>query len=66
MLKAGVARVDVTPPLGSYMSGKFNDRYAKGILDPIQLNALAVFDGKETNLSQKRVKMCYFCPKKCG
>ena len=50
MLKAGFARVDVTPQLGVYMSGKFNDRYAKGILDPLQLNALALFDGNETQL----------------
>ena len=50
MLKAGFARVDVTPPLGTYVSGYFNDRYAKGILDPIQLNALALSDGETTNL----------------
>ncbi len=50
MLKAGFARVDVTPPLGSYISGYYNDRFAKGILDPIQLNALALSDGETTNL----------------
>ena len=50
LLKAGFARVDVTPPLGTYISGYFNDRYAKGILDPIQLNALALSDGSTTNL----------------
>ena len=50
MLKAGFARVDITPPLGSYISGYFNARYAKGVLDPIQLNALAFSDGNETDL----------------
>ena len=45
MLKAGFARVDVTPPLGSYISGYYKARYAKGVLDPIELNALAVSDG---------------------
>ncbi|MBQ9798105.1 MAG: hypothetical protein IJW50_10355 [Clostridia bacterium] len=50
MLKAGFARVDVTPPLGSYIPGYFADRYAKGVLDPLQLNAIALFDGKTTNL----------------
>ena len=50
MLKAGFSRVDVTPPLGSYISGYFTDRYAKGVLDPIQLNALAVSDGDKTVL----------------
>jgi len=50
MLKAGFSRVDVTPPLGTYISGYFRERYAKGVLDPIQLNALAFSDGKETDL----------------
>ena len=49
-MKAGFSRVDVTPPLGSYVSGKFNDRFAKGILDPIQLNAIACNDGESTVL----------------
>ncbi|MBQ8309626.1 MAG: hypothetical protein IJX80_01270 [Clostridia bacterium] len=50
MLQAGFARVDVTPPLGSYISGYFHARYAKGVLDPIQLNALAFSDGATTDL----------------
>ena len=50
MLKAGFARVDVTPPLGSYISGYFEERFAEGVLDPIQLNALAVSDGTVTDL----------------
>ena len=50
MLKAGFSRVDVTPPLGSYISGYFHARYAKGVLDPIELNALAFSDGETTDL----------------
>ena len=50
MLKAGFAKVDVTPPLGSKMAGYFTDRFADGILDPIQLVALAVNDGENTAL----------------
>lgn len=50
MLKAGFSRLDITPPLGSYLAGYFRDRYAKGILDPIELNALAVSDGENTAL----------------
>lgn len=50
MLKAGFSRVDVTPPLGSYISGYFHARYAKGVLDPIELNALAFSDGDTTDL----------------
>ena len=46
MLKAGFSRVDVTPPLGSFMSGYFENRFAKGILDPIELNAIALSDGE--------------------
>lgn len=42
MLKAGFSRVDVTPPLGTYMSGYFYERKAEGIDDPIYLNAIAL------------------------
>ena len=48
MLKAGFARLDVTPPLGSYLSGYFYARYADGILDPIELNAIAIGNGTDT------------------
>ena len=47
MIQAGFARVDVTPPLGSFLSGYFEARYADGELDPIQLNAIAMGDGEE-------------------
>ena len=48
MLQAGFARVDVTPPLGNPLAGYFNRREADGVLDPIELNALAVSDGENT------------------
>ncbi len=47
MIKAGFARVDVTPPMGTPISGYFYQRLADGVLDPIQLNALAF--GNETD-----------------
>ena len=50
MFQAGFSRVDVTPPLGSYISGYFHERYAKGVLDPLQLNAAAFSDGERTVL----------------
>lgn len=50
MLKAGFARVDMTPPLGSPMAGYFEYREAEGILDPLELNAIAVTDGENTIL----------------
>lgn len=48
MFYAGFSRVDVTPPLGSPVAGYYRKRIAKGILDPIQLNALALNDGENT------------------
>ena len=42
MLKAGFARVEATPPLGADLSGYFHRRLAKGILDPLYLNAVAL------------------------
>jgi len=50
MLKAGFAKVDVTPPLGSPLSGYSRERISDGILDPIELVALAVNDGENTVL----------------
>ncbi len=47
MLKVGFSRVDVTPSLGTYLSGYFEERYADGILDPIFLNAIAVGNDSE-------------------
>jgi hypothetical protein len=48
MIQAGFARVDVTPALGASISGYFYARYADGVLDPIQLNALAFGNGTDT------------------
>ena len=46
MFQAGFARVDVTPPLGSPLAGYFTDRWAEGVLDPLELNAVAFSDGE--------------------
>ena len=48
MIKAGYARLDVTPPLGTDISGYFHRRLAKGILDPLYLIAVAVNNGEKT------------------
>lgn len=48
MLKAGFARVDITPPLGTPLAGYQRPRSTKGILDPIELNAIALNDGERT------------------
>ena len=43
---AGFARVDITPPLGCYISGYYKARYAKSVLDPLQINCVAFSDGQ--------------------
>ncbi len=48
MFKAGFARVDVTPPLGTILTGYFYERISDGVLDPIELNAVAINDGEKT------------------
>lgn len=50
MIQAGFARVDVTPPLGSPMSGYFYKRFAEGVRDPLSLNALAIGNGEDKAL----------------
>ena len=48
--KAGFARTDITPPLGTYMPGYYQERRAKEVLDPLQINMVAFSDGKTTAL----------------
>ena len=50
MLKVGYARLDVTPPLGSPLAGYYHHRISDGVLDPIELVALAAHDGENTVL----------------
>jgi hypothetical protein len=44
--KAGYARVDITPPLGTPVVGYFEDRRAKGVLDSLEACAVAFSDGE--------------------
>ena len=48
VFKAGFARVDITPQLGTPVVGYFEERRAKRILDPLEANALAVSAGDST------------------
>ena len=50
MLKVGFSKLDVTPPLGVDLGGYYQTRFAKGILDPIYLHALAINNGENTVL----------------
>ncbi|MBR3837222.1 MAG: hypothetical protein IKJ74_03665 [Clostridia bacterium] len=44
-MEAGFSRVDITPPLGTPLTGYYKSRYADGMLDPLELNAVALSDG---------------------
>ena len=46
-LLAGFSRVDITPMLGIGMAGYYVPRKAEGVLDPLQINALALSCGDE-------------------
>ena len=47
-IKAGFARLDITPPLGTRLVGYYRVRHADGILDPLLATAVAVSDGEGT------------------
>lgn len=44
-LMAGFARVNATPPLGIGIAGYFQERLAEGVLDELEVNALALSNG---------------------
>ncbi len=44
-LKAGVAVVDITPPIGYRMSGYFRERLSEGVLNPLHAKALVLQQG---------------------
>ena len=46
MLQVGFGRLEITPPLGCPLDGYFRDRYAKGVLDALEVNAIAFSDGE--------------------
>lgn len=42
LLKAGIAKADITPPMGIRITGYYKDRFAEGVLDNIYTVALAL------------------------
>lgn len=48
VFRAGFARVDITPPMGTPIVGYFETRIANGVLDNLEANALAVSYGDRT------------------
>ena len=49
-LQAGFARLDITPPMGIPVIGYFLVRKAEGVLDNLEVNALALRHGENTVL----------------
>ena len=45
-LKVGFSRVDITPPMGTAINGYFIPRKAERVLDPLQVNAIAICSGE--------------------
>ena len=46
-LQVGFSRVDITPALGTDIVGYYHSRYASGILDHLEINALALAAGDD-------------------
>lgn len=46
MIKTGFARLCITPPLGEPISGYYEARFTKGVLDHLYVTAVAFDDGK--------------------
>jgi len=44
-LNAGMAEIDITPPVGYRMAGYFDERLSTGIHDPLQAKALVLKQG---------------------
>ena len=61
-LQAGFSRVNITPPLGIEIVGYFHPRYADGILDELEVNALALSAG-EDRLVLLSADLCFISQK---
>lgn len=44
-LRAGVAEIDITPPVGHRMAGYFDERFATGIHDPLRAKGIVLQQG---------------------
>ncbi len=49
-IKVGFSRVVVNPPMGTEINGYFKPRYVKGVLDDLQINAIAFNKNDKTAL----------------
>ena len=57
-LQAGFSRVNITPPLGTEIVGYFQARYAEGVLDELEINALALAAG-ESKVLLMSADLCF-------
>ena len=57
-LQAGFARTDITPMLGIPIVGYYQERFAEDVLDPLEVNALALACGDKKALLLS-VDLCY-------
>ena len=57
-LQAGFSRVNITPPLGTSIVGYFHARYAEGVLDELEVNALALSAG-DSKVVLMAADLCY-------
>ena len=44
-MKAGIAKIDITPPLGANLNGYYRERYSDHVIEPLYATALAFSDG---------------------
>jgi hypothetical protein len=44
----GFARLDITPPMGVPLGGSWEKRTARGVHDPLMINAIAFGDGEKS------------------
>src|SRR6266542_111998 len=47
-MQVGTAAVDITPPVGSFVKGQFQDRFAQLVHDPLYARAMVLDDGATT------------------
>lgn len=47
-MKAGFAKIEITPPLGSNLNGYYKERYSTHIIAPLYASCLAFSDGETT------------------
>ena len=50
-MKAGFAKIDITPPLGAILCGYYHPRYADHVIEPLYATALAFSDRENTVLA---------------